>query len=82
MIQLTKHLSTHLAPNIRVNCVSPGGVKFQQDDEFIKRYSEHTPMKRMMNVDQLHGLLNSLCSKESSYMTGENVKVDGGWTSW
>ena len=82
VIQLTKHLSTHLAPNIRVNCVSPGGVKFQQDDEFIKRYSEHTPMKRMMNVDELNGLLNFLCSKESSYMTGENVKVDGGWTSW
>ena len=52
------------------------------DDDFVKRYSEHTPMKRMMNVDELNGLLNFLCSKESSYMTGENVKVDGGWTSW
>ena len=82
VIQLTKHLAVHLAPNIRVNCVSPGGVKFNQDKEFIKRYSNHAPMGRMMEVDELNGLLSFLCSKESSYMTGENLKIDGGWTSW
>ncbi len=82
VIQMTKHLATHLAPDIRVNSITPGGVKFKQDKDFIKRYSDHTPMKRMMNVNELNGLLNFLCSEESSYMTGENVKVDGGWTAW
>jgi len=65
-----------------VNCVSPGGVEFNQDKEFIQRYSNHAPMKRMMRVSELNGLLSFLCSKESSYMTGENLKIDGGWTSW
>ena len=53
-----------------------------QDKEFIQRYSNHAPMKRMMRVSELNGLLSFLCSKESSYMTGENLKIDGGWTSW
>ena len=79
---LTKTSAMKLAPNIRVNCVSPGGVEFNQDKEFIQRYSNHAPMKRMMRVSELNGLLSFLCSKESSYMTGENLKIDGGWTSW
>lgn len=82
VIQMTKHLATHLAPDIRVNSITPGGVKFKQDEDFIERYSNYTPMKRMMNVNELNGLLNFMCSDESSYMTGENVKVDGGWSAW
>ena len=82
VVQLTKHLATHLAPNFRVNCIAPGGVKFKQDDEFIKNYSEHTPMGRMMNVSELNGLIDYLCSEASSYMTGETISVDGGWTKW
>jgi len=82
VIQLTKHLAVHLAPDIRVNCVVPGGVKFEQDENFIKRYSKYTPMGRMMNVNELTGILDFLCSEKSTYITGENIKVDGGWTAW
>ena len=82
VIHLTKHLATHLAPNIRVNCVTPGGVNFLQSEDFKKKYDKLTPMKRMMRADELNGILDFLCSEKSSYMTGENIKVDGGWTAW
>ena len=48
VINLTKYLATHLAPSIRVNCVAPGGVEFKQDSNFIKKYSKHAPLGRMM----------------------------------
>ena len=82
VIHLTKHLATHLAPNIRVNCVTPGGVNFLQSKDFKKKYDKLTPMKRMMRADELNGILDFLCSEKSSYVTGENIKVDGGWTAW
>ncbi len=82
VVQLTRHLSTHLAPNFRVNCIAPGGVKFEQDKKFIENYSKHTPLGRMMNVSELNGLLDYICSEKSSYMTGETISVDGGWTKW
>ena len=82
VIHLTKHLATHLAPNIRVNCVTPGGVNFLQSEDFKKKYDKLTPMKRMMRADELNGILDFLCSEKSSYVTGENIKVDGGWTAW
>ena len=82
VIQLTKHLATHLAPRVRVNCVAPGGVDHKVDEEFIKKYSQHVPMKRMMNKNELNKLLEYLCSEDSSYMTGSIINVDGGWTTW
>lgn len=82
VINLTKFLSTHLAPKIRVNCVAPGGVKFKQNKEFIKKYSKLTPMNRMMNKDELNWMMEYLISKKSSYVTGSTFLVDGGWTSW
>ena len=82
VINLTKFLSTHLAPNIRVNCVAPGGVEFDQDDEFISKYSELTPMKRMMKKNELNHLVEFLCGSSSSYITGSTIVVDGGWTAW
>lgn len=82
VINLTKFLATHLAPNIRVNCIAPGGVKFDQDENFIQKYSELTPMKRMMGKNELNELVEFLCSSGSSYMTGSTIVVDGGWTSW
>ena len=76
----------HLAPNIRVNCVAPGGVTFkpttEQSKKFIKLYEEKTPMKRMMKVDELNGMVKFLCSDESSYATGGVFNIDGGWTIW
>ena len=82
VINLTKFLATHLAPNIRVNCIAPGGVRFDQDEEFIQKYSKLTPMKRMMEKNELNELVEFLCSSGSSYMTGSTIVVDGGWTSW
>jgi len=73
VINMTKYLATHLAPNIRVNCVVPGGVSQKQDLLFKKKYSQLTPMKRMMKKNELNGLLDFLCSEKSSYMTGSII---------
>jgi NAD(P)-dependent dehydrogenase (short-subunit alcohol dehydrogenase family) len=82
VINLTKFLATHLAPNIRVNCIAPGGVENNQDKEFIKKYSALTPLKRMMRKNELNGIIKYLCSSESSYVTGATFVIDGGWTTW
>ncbi len=79
---MTKFLATHLAPTIRVNCVAPGGVEANQDEEFIKKYSKHTPLNRMMKKDELNGIIELLCSSQSSYVTGATFVIDGGWTTW
>ncbi|MEK9780709.1 MAG: SDR family oxidoreductase [Gammaproteobacteria bacterium] len=81
VIGMTKHLATHLAP-IRVNCLIPGGVLFNQDKNFISKYSENTPLNRMMNVSEISGVVDFLCSEESSYITGASIPIDGGWTAW
>lgn len=82
VVQLTKHLAVHLAPGIRVNCVAPGGVEHMQDTEFRTLYAEHTPMGRMMTVDEVFGIVEFLVSEKSSYCTGGVFTVDGGWTAW
>lgn len=82
VINLTKFLAVHLAPNIRVNCVAPGGVKSSQNTKFIEKYSALTPMKRMMKKNELNGLIDFLCSNYSSYVTGTTFVVDGGWIAW
>ena len=79
---MTKFLATHLAPKIRVNCIAPGGVEANQDEEFIKKYSKHTPLNRMMKKDELNGIIEFLCSSQSSYVTGATFVIDGGWTIW
>ena len=66
---------------LRVNCISPGGVKNNQDKLFIKKYSEKTILKRMANVDDISNTVNFLASDDSNYITGANIVVDGGWTS-
>jgi len=82
VINMSKFLATHLAPNIRVNCIAPGGVENNQNADFIKKYSNLTPMKRMMRKNELNTLVEYLCSSESSYVTGSTFVVDGGWTAW
>jgi len=82
VINLTKYLAAHLAPNFRVNCIVPGGVLFKQNKDFIKKYSSITPMKRMMKKNELNGILDYLCSTSSSYMTGSVLILDGGYTIW
>ena len=83
---LSKCLAISLAPNIRVNCIAPGGVGFAPSNEasenFIGLYEKQTPMGRMMDVSELNGIVEYLCSEKSSYCTGALINVDGGWTSW
>mgnify|MGYP003675756377 FL=1 len=80
VLMLTKHLATHMSPNIRVNSV--GGVEHNQSPEFKDKYSSHTPMGRMMKVEEINGIVDYLISDKSSYTTGAEFKIDGGWTSW
>ena len=82
VIQLAKHLSTVLAPKIRVNSISPGGVWRDQPDQFHKKYIDRTPMGRMASEEDLKGAIAYLASDMSSYVTGHNLAVDGGWTAW
>ena len=83
VLQLTRHLAVHLSSrNIRVNCVVPGGIKHEQSEDFIRNYNERVPIRRMMEVNELNGLISYLCSEESSYMNGSIINIDGGWTSW
>ena len=79
---LTKHLATHLAPSIRVNTVIPGGVEHNQSEKFKEKYNQQTPMKRMMKTNEITGILEYLISDKSSYTTGTEFKIDGGWTAW
>ena len=82
VINLTKYLAAHLAPNIRINCVVPGGVLFNQNKKFRQSYAKLTPMKRMMKKNELNDIVNFLCSDASSYTTGAAFVIDGGYTIW
>lgn len=83
IINLTRYTATHLADqNIRANTLSPGGVFNNQSDEFIKNYNNLTPLKRMANAEDYQGAILYMMSDASSYMTGANLNVDGGWTAW
>lgn len=80
LLNLTKWLATYLAPKIRVNAISPGGIKRKQPKIFIKKYIKKTPMKRMCRTDDVVNCIKFLSSNESSYITGQNIVVDGGFT--
>ncbi|MBI2524649.1 MAG: SDR family oxidoreductase [Candidatus Rokubacteria bacterium] len=83
IIQVTRYLAVHWAPyNIRVNCVSPGGLFNNQEPHFLERYGGRTPLGRMALPDDLQGLAVFLASDASSYVTGQNLILDGGLTAW
>jgi len=82
LLQLTRWLATVLAPEIRVNAVSPGGVWRNQPQSFADRYSARTPLRRMASEEDFKGAVAYLASDLSAYVTGQNLIVDGGFTVW
>ena len=83
VILMTKYFSVHVkSKNIRINCVSPGGIFNNQNENFVKNYEYRTPLGRMARTDEIVKTILFLCSDDASYITGQNIVVDGGFTSW
>lgn len=82
LLQLTRWLATVLAPHIRVNAITPGGVWRNQPEAFHNRYVARTPLKRMGSEEDFKGAVAYLASDLSAYVTGHNLVVDGGWIAW
>jgi NAD(P)-dependent dehydrogenase (short-subunit alcohol dehydrogenase family) len=83
LVGLTRYLATYWAgKNVRVNALSPGGVFAGQPKDFVRRLSDLIPLGRMARRDEYRAAVQFLCSEASSYMTGQNVVMDGGRSVW
>jgi NAD(P)-dependent dehydrogenase (short-subunit alcohol dehydrogenase family) len=81
LVNLTRYLASYFGPyNIRINCVSPGGIIDGQPDSFIENYNKKVPMKRMATPNDISPSVAFLLSEDSTYITGQNLIIDGGWT--
>jgi NAD(P)-dependent dehydrogenase (short-subunit alcohol dehydrogenase family) len=82
LLQLTRWLATALAPDIRVNAITPGGISRGQNPSFVDKYNARVPLDRMATEEEMKGAIAYLASDLSTYVTGQNLIVDGGWTAW
>jgi NAD(P)-dependent dehydrogenase (short-subunit alcohol dehydrogenase family) len=83
LVNVTRYMATHWGPSgVRVNTLSPGGVEGGQDPEFRRKFKERVPLGRMCKPEDLEGALLFLASESSSYVTGVEIRVDGGFTAW
>lgn len=82
LLATTRWLATALAPKVRVNMVSPGGIERNQSPRFRARYNQRTPLGRMGTENDIAGMVSLLLSPEGAYITGQHMLIDGGWTAW
>lgn len=82
VVQMTRWLSTVLAPEVRVNAVSLGGLARGQAEAFVQAYEARTPLGRMGTEHDAAGAVVFLASDAAAWITGQNLLVDGGWTAW
>jgi NAD(P)-dependent dehydrogenase (short-subunit alcohol dehydrogenase family) len=80
IVNFSRYLASYYGEyNIRVNCVSPGGVYDNQPEAFVKKYIQKTPLKRMASKEDVVGGVIYLASEAAKYVTGHNLIIDGGW---
>lgn len=83
LIGMTRYLATYWSSSgVRVNALSPGGIYEDQNEEFVNKISNLIPLGRMANLNEYRSAVQFLCSDASSYMTGQNIVIDGGRSIW
>lgn len=82
LLQLTRYFATTLAPHVRVNAISPGGVWRNQPEAFHERYKQRVPLARMATEEDVKGAIAYLAGDLSQYVTGHNLVIDGGYSIW
>ena len=82
LINLTRYMASYFGPKqIRVNTISPGGIFNNQNNTFVQNYAKRVPLGRMARPQDIAPAITFLLSEESSYITGHNLVIDGGWTA-